>query len=272
MAYDLLEQNKTILGTIRPNKREIPEEFKANRHRDALNTVYGFNGDLTLMSYVPKKASPPKAVIMLSTFHHQKDLPPEPDIFNLNQQSTQTFKPEMILDYNKWMGAIDNVDQKIGNYSSKRAVYRWPLRLFQNFLDISGVNAHIIYNIKNGTKVSRYDFLNSLAMSLCEFTIKNRSKFLPNNLKENVNLVSSYINQSNFPAAQNLDKQLMEPTISTDSKNRSKGQCVSCEKRSESTIKCDMCYSFVCKSHRTNLCVNCFDKIRKNFDTLNVRS
>lgn len=60
-----------------------------------------------------------------------------------------TGKPTIILDYNATKGGVDTVDQKCANYTTKRKTRRWPLTIFFTFMDMTGVNAHVIYIANN---------------------------------------------------------------------------------------------------------------------------
>lgn len=67
LAEHLLEKGLTIVGTLRQNKPDIPPVMKASRSREVHSTEFGFNGSMTMISYVRKKG---KAVLLLqdSTF------------------------------------------------------------------------------------------------------------------------------------------------------------------------------------------------------------
>jgi hypothetical protein len=78
-----------LKGTIRKNKIEIPELFWPNKTRAVGSTLFAFKHYLTLCSFVPKKN---KAVIMLSSKHHEKEI------------SSIKDKPQVIIDYNKMKG------------------------------------------------------------------------------------------------------------------------------------------------------------------------
>ena len=58
LANKLLCNGLTLTGTMRANKKEIPDDFLKSRKRDVFSSIFGFNGDLTLVSYVPKKTTP----------------------------------------------------------------------------------------------------------------------------------------------------------------------------------------------------------------------
>lgn len=103
LAYDLLKQNKTIIGTIRKNKKEIPPEFQDLKQREFNSSIYGFNNNLTLLSYVPaskasKYSNNKKLVLLLSTSHHYED------------HNSHVDKPQMVVDYNSQKSGVDTVD------------------------------------------------------------------------------------------------------------------------------------------------------------------
>ncbi|XP_077129900.1 uncharacterized protein LOC143785111 [Ranitomeya variabilis] len=58
----LLAKAITLAGTIKQNRREIPEALKHNRQRALYESVFGFNNKATLVSYKAKKE---KSVILL---------------------------------------------------------------------------------------------------------------------------------------------------------------------------------------------------------------
>ncbi|KAJ4427409.1 hypothetical protein ANN_25031 [Periplaneta americana] len=61
------DDSLNIYGTMRKNKKDIPQEFQADRKRKVGSTEYGLQNDRTLISHVPKKG---KSVILLSSMHH----------------------------------------------------------------------------------------------------------------------------------------------------------------------------------------------------------
>ncbi|XP_026482143.1 piggyBac transposable element-derived protein 3-like [Ctenocephalides felis] len=59
-----------FVGTIRANKRCVPNEMRKNSKRPELSTLFGFNENIvSICSYVPKKN---KTVNLLSTVHYTK--------------------------------------------------------------------------------------------------------------------------------------------------------------------------------------------------------
>ncbi|CAK1591697.1 unnamed protein product [Parnassius mnemosyne] len=87
LAKNLLRQpyNLTLVGTIRSNKREIPEELKRMHFRRVRTSMFCYDGPLTLVSYKPK---PSKLVFVLSSCDEEGTV------------HTTTGKPNMIHFYN----------------------------------------------------------------------------------------------------------------------------------------------------------------------------
>nr|XP_012148640.1 PREDICTED: piggyBac transposable element-derived protein 4-like [Megachile rotundata] len=111
LAKYLLESKLTLLGTVRKNKPDTPAEISV-KSRPEKSSMFAFTKDITMVSYIPKKG---KMVHLLST-QHDDDIVSEAD----------DNKPIMILDYNKTMGAVDNADKLVREYSCARRTKRWP--------------------------------------------------------------------------------------------------------------------------------------------------
>lgn len=92
LAEELLKKKLTIVGTLRKNKPFIPSEFRSSRDRETFSSLFGFQRDMTLVSYVPKKN---KSIILLSTMHHEA-----------NVSRDKEKKPDIILYYNETKGGV----------------------------------------------------------------------------------------------------------------------------------------------------------------------
>lgn len=145
----------------------------------------------------------------------------------------------------------------IGCYSAKRKTNRWPSVVFANMIDISALNAYILYSEINPSWTSkdqtrmRPEFLRKLALSLAEPHMMKRTRipqhaFSAQLLKE-IRVPSSLPeNSSNSP---------------TSSKTRKRGICNCC--KSKSDIKCSICTKFICKNNKKTLCFLCDEKYYK---------
>src|SRR5258705_2237907 len=91
LAKALLDKHKiTLIGTLRKNKREIPPEFLPSRHRPAMESLFGFYRNMTLVSYVPARS---RASLLLSTMHNDASIDPV--------TTGDRLKPTIVTDYNK---------------------------------------------------------------------------------------------------------------------------------------------------------------------------
>ncbi|XP_068675495.1 piggyBac transposable element-derived protein 4-like [Montipora foliosa] len=164
LAEDLLKHGLTYVGTIRSNKPHIPDAMKANSTRQVNSSLFGFNDQATLVSYVPKEK---QDVLALSTMHHD------------DQVDGDAQKPEIILYSTK--SGVDNLDHLATMYTSRRKVNRWPVALFGNVVDVGAVAAFIIWignfpqwKISEGKRRRRL-FLSELANQLVMPHLRRRA-------------------------------------------------------------------------------------------------
>ena len=142
----------------------------------------------------------------------------------------------MVLDYNASKAGVDTMDQMVRTYTSKRMTRRWPMVLFYNLLDVSALNAFIIWihlnpNWMNGILYKRRIFLTELGKQLVKDNAVRRA-------------VKSPISSSPSSAGAN-------PA------GRKRGRCVLCPRSKDvkHNMTCSKCHSFVCKDHLA--CYNC---------------
>jgi hypothetical protein len=164
LLRSLLGRRMTYTGTLRKNKGEVAPQFLPNARRAQHSSVFGFQNDVTMVSYVPKKS---KAVLLLSTFHHDAEVAGE----------NEKYKPKIILDYNKYKAGVDTLDQLVRSYSCRRKCRRWPFTMFCNLLDIAAYNSYILFialhpNYANRVSHKRRIFLQELAKSLLPPTLE----------------------------------------------------------------------------------------------------
>ncbi|CAM4571666.1 unnamed protein product [Leuciscus chuanchicus] len=88
-------------------------------------------------------------------------------------------KPDVILDYNKTKGGVDSLDQMVAAYTCKRKSNRWPMVVFSNMLDVSALNAFVLWSEINpawnaGKTFRRRIFLEELGKALVSPQIERR--------------------------------------------------------------------------------------------------
>lgn len=107
LAMDLLKDKITFVGTLRKNKRQLPNDFVVIKGRFK-SSLFGFQKNCTIVSYTPKKN---KVVLCISTMHHDNAI----DIQTGNKQ-----KPDIISFYNNTKYGVDVVDQMCAQYNVAR--------------------------------------------------------------------------------------------------------------------------------------------------------
>ncbi|XP_045456529.1 piggyBac transposable element-derived protein 4-like [Melitaea cinxia] len=240
-SIELMEQLKdrglTYVGTLKKNKRHIPPEFQASKTRSPESSLHGFTKDFTIVSYVPKKS---KAVLLISSMHHTKQLDP------------LTKKPEIIMDYNRTKGGVDEIDKKCSNYSSSRRTRRWPLAIFFRILDLSGVNAYALYKTCTAVpNISRAQYLQDLARSLVLPHLKRR--VYNNRLPRELRLTISRVLGTDKPP---------EPEITApEDTEAARKTCKICPSRLKRRTKysCIECRKAICLGCSKTVCVECAD-------------
>ncbi len=97
LAQELLRKKIALVGTIRKNKPELPPNLVQPKGRPSLSAVFAFTKNTTAVSYVPKRG---RNVILISTRHREAVVTEGPKK-----------KPEIITDYNRCKGGVDNLDK-----------------------------------------------------------------------------------------------------------------------------------------------------------------
>lgn len=127
-----------------------------------------FYNKTTIVRYVPKKY---KLVTLLSTLHHDRSV----------REEHPKKIPEIIEYYNSTKGGVDVLDQMVRTYTCKRQTQRWPVALFSNLINISALNAYILWTEIhpqwNGNKTyKRRLYLQQLGESLVRPCIVRRNR------------------------------------------------------------------------------------------------
>lgn len=227
----LQEHNLTTIGTLRKNKPEIPAPFRSTKYREVKSTLFGFRKDMTLVSFVPKKK---KNVILLSTLHHDASI------------DSETGKPDIILDYNSTKSGVDVLDRLCSVYNCQRNTKRWPMVIFYTILNVSTINAQIVYEAISEKRVARRKFIESLAFSLFEEQLRYRSTL--QNLPKSVY----------FRIKEMLHLEATEQPESS-SANRGIGRCAYCDRKKnrKTRFSCVKCAKHLCLEHAKCICHGC---------------
>ncbi|KAJ3661711.1 hypothetical protein Zmor_006098 [Zophobas morio] len=132
LVRKLEEKKLSYVGTIRKNRRELPQIFVSPQGRAEYSTIFGYTTNETLVSYSPKKG---KTVVLLSSMH----------VGSTDVSEEIPHKPEVILFYNNPKSGVHIVDKLCATYNVARSTRRWPMVIFYHLLNIAAINAHVIF-------------------------------------------------------------------------------------------------------------------------------
>lgn len=151
----LREKKTSYIGTIRSNRRELPDINEVMKHKPVYESQFLRSDDsVSLTLYKVKKN---RTVSLLSTLHPSPSIPlPE----------SEKRKPDVILDYNVTKCGVDCFDSMARSYTTRCTSRRWPLYVLYNVLDICGINSWILYQQVTQQNITRRDFLFELIQEL----------------------------------------------------------------------------------------------------------
>lgn len=220
LAKSLHQKNITLLGTIRPNRREIPREIVkhfSSKQVPIHTSTFLKSQDQMLVAY---KAKPNKSVFVLSTEHRSA-------VIDTNNPKK---KPKMITDYNQTKCGVDTADQMLRLYSTKCASRRWPLAVFFNLLDILCLNSFVLAKEMNMPNAkSRRDFMLHIGKVLCS---KAKARKRPHSQISTMRIQANHTGSSESRTRCEICRS-----------NKTKVVCCSCDK-----FVCGKCSSPICQS------------------------
>ena len=198
--------------------------------------------DLMLTSYVVKKKSGKRNILLMSTMYD-----------DVRCSRDERKKPNTNCFYDKTKGGVDFVDMVIGKYTSKYKTRRWIINTFAYMLDTARTNAYTAFReIKH--EIRTFDFIWQLGMLLLNAHITRRLAN-PVGLQQTVitKILRKVLKVGELPKAADVSMQ------NASDRNR----CHICieeirgqEKYKENKNKlgkvkmsCEVCNNAVCKKH-----------------------
>ena len=159
LAKTLKQREIGIVGTINRIRKEIPQEIKKTKEDLYATKVFKHDG-CTLTVYQAKTT---KNVLLLTTMHFTVDIGDDPKS-----------KPKTVNFYYSTKFGADVVDQMARKYTVNAAPRRWPVQFFYNILDFAAINAHILYKLVIGSKISRRRYFLRFSDELCSRFVEER--------------------------------------------------------------------------------------------------
>ena len=237
LTQQLLQENLTILGTVRRHRREIPLTLRQKTELYSSQFVFNHSDGICLVAYQAKRNKQP--VMLLSSTHT------EPSV-----ASDESKKPHLILDYNERKGGVDRFDQSIEAFSCRRKTVRWPLLFFYDMLDAAALNAYVILK-KCGYQSDRKEFLTNLTLQLATPAIQAR--LTKTRTRRSVYEAAAAMGILSPAARGNNSQVFTAPNLPK--------KCTVCKRNSRR--QCSLCKKSVCPQHSVVLkickCHHCAD-------------
>lgn len=175
----LYDHRTNACGTVRRNRIGMPK-FTKKLKKGETDTFH--TDEIMALAWKDKKD-----VTMLSTIHNNTFKPTGKVDY---KTKIPISKPECIVDYNKNMGAVDRSDMIISSVNSTRKTVKWYKKLFFHLIDLSLLNAHVLFQQKTGKKQPLGEFQLKVIGQLIEKhklepkTLLKRKAPLPSRLTE----------------------------------------------------------------------------------------
>lgn len=183
----LTKEGIYCLGTIQRNRLgkscKLPEKkeiLKSDVPRGTYHeNVASFDGiDFSATSWKDNKQ-----VLLLSTYVGAEPAETITRYEKKLKTNVQVSCPRVIKEYNAHMGGVDLMDSFIGRYRIRIKSRKWTTRLFYHLLDMTVINAWVLYkkvstvNGKSKKDIMKLaDFRTELADTLCRYQSRSENK------------------------------------------------------------------------------------------------
>ena len=148
--YKALKRRLTgACGTVKINRKGMPASLKAAEMDKGDSPMFKVNSDMVACTWQDTKR-----VTLLSTVHGIDTV--EKRLRSKGGQGGHRVveKPKMAEDYNKSMGGVDLLDQKLGTFSYKHKSAKWYTTIYHRMRETALVNAYIIYAKETGQEAA----------------------------------------------------------------------------------------------------------------------
>ena len=245
------------MGMLKENRIGIPKDIKDIKGRAEKSTIviHNNNGNIEKMmvSYVDKKKSGLKNILVLSTMH---------DVVKLSRDERK--KPHVMVFYDKTKGGVDVVDYISSFISTRMKSKRWIMNAFAYSLDTARTNALTLFKEVHTQSPSNFTFTWNLGKALVFPRVQRRHrefrKYLPATV---VRKLCNVLGIQNNPIA-----------LTAPNRSDLGGRCYVCYenikdkadyKRKRNLLNnhlktfCHKCTHIVCKEHYQITCGNCVE-------------
>lgn len=157
------------LGTVKRNrlpncKLSTEKELKQRGRGSYSEQVCTVDGvDLSAIAWYDNKT-----VHLLSSFVGSQPLCEVKRYFVSKKAHQMVTCPQLVQVYNVYMGGVDRLDSMLGYYRIKIRSKKWYLRIFFHLVDLTVVNAWILWRTSSGKYMPLKEFKSSVALELCK--------------------------------------------------------------------------------------------------------
>jgi hypothetical protein len=230
LMHDLKERKLYACGTVRKDRKGLPNDFKTDKMMKRGDSDWR----MTEKGVVSVKWMDKKGIHFLSNFHD-----PEQTTFVQRRAKDGTSEeiscPELVKDYNQNMGHVDKADMLKSCYEIDRKSKRWWLRIFWHFIDVTIVNAFILFRQRcDGRSMELKEFRIAVARGLIGIPKREKrgrksdeAECSQRKYKRQVPLETRYVESSHMPM---YGTSLRCASCSTKSEpHRTKWRCTMCK-------------------------------------------
>ena len=144
-------------GTVRRNRKKMPP-VAAMKERGTV--VYSSTNNILATFWMDKRE-----VALLSTIHVPRMVLSE----NIDPRTRErVMKPECVVDYNINMRLVDKSDAMISSIECTRKTLKWYKRFFFHLVDMSMLNAHVLFMATTNKKCTLPDFVIEVVRDIFE--------------------------------------------------------------------------------------------------------
>ena len=158
---DLYEQGTGACGTLRVNRKHVPDSIKKGNPAMG-NQIVVSNGPLMVIKFHDGRQ-----VTLCSTIH-------KGCMVDTGKKTRDTqepiLKPDVVLDYNKHLGNVDRGDQLVQYLAMRRRTLKWYKKVLFHMMDLCTVQAYIIYKMVTNKPILHRVFKRELVKEILAST------------------------------------------------------------------------------------------------------
>ncbi|XP_023312894.1 piggyBac transposable element-derived protein 4-like [Anoplophora glabripennis] len=230
LLRQLQKENIHATGTIRKKRKGIPDDFKTDKELKRGDFDWRVTDDgISCVKWMDKR------IVLLGSNYEN---PSDTDHVVRRKKNGETENvpcPKVLKNYNQNMGFVDKADMLKKTYQIDRMSKKWWPRIFWHFIDVSVVNAFIIFQQRCGNnrgmnlKAFRLAVVTGLVGAGKETVKKGRASLEQknvNNYKPTVPLEKRWDQSLHMPVYGNYRRCAL--CSNRDHQRRSKWACDTC--------------------------------------------